>query len=118
MLAGIADARFTVWYYPGVVFVDKNLLSRTIYQKEAIEFGKNPKLVNFLGNNVTMRTSDGSVIHSLIPPYATILHTYIASKKWDEALKLCRFVKVKYTFVFILVSFSKLTYGIIFFLKN
>jgi intraflagellar transport protein 80 len=96
MLAGIADARFTIWYYPGVVYVDKNLLQRTIYQRDAIEFGKNPTLLSFLGNHVIMRTSDGSVIHSVIPPYATVLHAYISSNSWEDALKLCRFVKEMY----------------------
>jgi intraflagellar transport protein 80 len=93
MIAGIADSRFTVWYYPNVVFVDKNLLSRTLHQRDAIEFGKNPSLVSFLGNNVIMRTSDGSIIHTVIPPYGAILHTYIGSNRWQDALKLCRFMK-------------------------
>lgn len=94
MLAGIADARFTIWYYPNIVYVDKNLLQRSIYQRDASEFGKNPSLISFLGNHVTMRTTDGSNIHSVIPPYASVLLAYISSNKWDEALKLCRFVKV------------------------
>ncbi|RNA13955.1 intraflagellar transport 80 -like protein [Brachionus plicatilis] len=93
MLAGIADARFTIWYYPNIVYVDKNLLQRSIYQRDSSEFGKNPSLVSFLGNHVTMRTSDGSNIHSVIPPYASVLLAYISSNKWEEALKLCRFVK-------------------------
>lgn len=96
MLAGIADSRFTIWYYPGVVFVDKYLLQRTVYQRDAIEFGKNPTLVSFLGNNVSMRTSDGAVIHSAIPPYASVLHTYLTANKMAEALKLCRFMKENY----------------------
>jgi intraflagellar transport protein 80 len=100
MLAGIADSRFVVWYYPSVVYVDKNLLARSIYQRDATEFGKNPTLLSFLGNHVIMRTSDGSTIHSVIPPFATILLTYISANKWDEALKLGRFVKVKFCNLF------------------
>jgi intraflagellar transport protein 80 len=98
MLAGIADSRFTIWYYPGIVYVDKNLLSRSIYQRDAAEFGKNPTLVSFLGNHVIFRSADGSVIHSIIPPYATVLLAYISNSKWEDALKLCRFVKVCFTF--------------------
>lgn len=93
MLAAIADSRFTIWYYPSIVYVDKNLLSRSIYLRDASEFGKSPALISFLGNNVTMRTSDGSVIHTTVPPYASVLLAYISSNKWDDALKLCRFVK-------------------------
>ena len=93
MLAGIADSRFTIWYYPSIVYVDKNLLQRTTYQRDATDFGRNPALLSFLGNHVIMRTSDGSVIHSVIPPYATVLLAYITNNKFEEALKLCRFVK-------------------------
>jgi intraflagellar transport protein 80 len=93
MLAGIADNRFLVWYYPNITYVDKNLLSRSVYQKDATYFGKNPSLISFLGNHVIMRTADGSTIHSIIPPYATVLLAYIQANKWEEALKLCRFVK-------------------------
>jgi intraflagellar transport protein 80 len=96
MLAGITDGRFTVWYYPGIVFVDKNLLNRSFYQKNAIDFGRNPTLVSFLGNHVIMRIADGSVIHSHIPPYATVLHAYISTNKWENAIKLCRFVRETY----------------------
>ena len=93
MLTGIADSRFVVWYYPSVVYVDKNLLSRSIYQRDATEFGKNPSLVSFLGNHVIMRTADGSTIHSIIPPFITVLLAYISGNRWEDALKLCRFVK-------------------------
>jgi intraflagellar transport protein 80 len=64
-----------------------------MYQRDASEFGKSPALVQFLGNNVTMRTADGSVIHTTVPPYASVLLAYVTSNKWDDALKLCRFVK-------------------------
>lgn len=96
MLAGIADSRFTVWYYPNIVYVDKNLLSRTITQRDATEFGKNPSLLSFLGNHVIMRNSDGSIIHTGIAPYATVIHAFISSNKWEDALKQCRFLKENY----------------------
>ena len=115
MLAGLADSRFTIWYYPGIVYVDKNLLSRSMFQRDAAEFGKNPTLISFLGNHVIMRTSDGSVVHSVIPPYASVLLAYISSSKWDDALKLCRFVKVIILFIFVLLLVVALT---IFFFKE
>jgi intraflagellar transport protein 80 len=64
--------------------------------KNAIDFGRNPTLVSFLGNHVIMRIADGSVIHSHIPPYATVLHAYISTNKWENAIKLCRFVRETY----------------------
>lgn len=35
MLAALADGRFTVWYYPNCVYVDKDLLGRTIFSKDS-----------------------------------------------------------------------------------
>lgn len=33
MIAALADGKFTVWYYPNAVFVDKDLLAQTVYEK-------------------------------------------------------------------------------------
>ncbi|KAH3805332.1 hypothetical protein DPMN_133632 [Dreissena polymorpha] len=35
MLAALADGKFTVWYYPSAVYVDRDLLPRTVFEKEA-----------------------------------------------------------------------------------
>lgn len=35
ILCGIQDNQFTVWYYPSVVFVDKDLLPKTIFSKDS-----------------------------------------------------------------------------------
>ena len=35
MLAGIADGKLNIWLYPNVVFVDQNLLDKTIYRIES-----------------------------------------------------------------------------------
>lgn len=35
MLAALADGKFTVWYYPSAVYVDKDLLPKTVFEKEA-----------------------------------------------------------------------------------
>lgn len=34
ILCGIQDNQLTVWYYPSVVFTDKELLPRTLYIKD------------------------------------------------------------------------------------
>lgn len=34
ILCGIQDNQFTVWYYPSVVFTDKELLPKTLYIKD------------------------------------------------------------------------------------
>lgn len=93
MLAALVDTKFTVWYYPNAVYVDKELLPKTIYIKESSEFGKNPQLVEFLGTHLMIRRAEGSLISTSVSPYPIILHDYITAGKWEDALRLCRFVK-------------------------
>ena len=35
MLSAFQDAHLTVWYYPGVVFVDRELLPLTVWEKDS-----------------------------------------------------------------------------------
>ncbi|XP_053567774.1 intraflagellar transport protein 80 homolog [Bombina bombina] len=93
MLCGIHDNRFSVWYYPNVAYIDKELLSKTMYEKDGSEFSKTPQIVSFVGNRVTIRRSDGSLVHTNISPYPAILYEHISSSKWEDAVKLCHFVK-------------------------
>ncbi|NXQ68366.1 IFT80 protein, partial [Quiscalus mexicanus] len=93
ILCGIQDSRFTVWYYPNAVYVDKDLLPKTLYEKDASEFSKSPQIVSFVGNQVTIRRADGSLVHLHISPYPAILHGHVSSSRWQDGLRLCRFVK-------------------------
>ena len=43
---------------------------------------------------MTIRRHDGSVITAGISPYPSILHDYVNVSRWDDAVRLCRFVKV------------------------
>lgn len=49
--------------------------------------------MSFVGNQVTVRRADGSLVHISISPYPAILHEYVSSSKWEDAVRLCRFVK-------------------------
>ncbi|XP_078419892.1 intraflagellar transport protein 80 homolog isoform X1 [Cetorhinus maximus] len=93
ILCGMQNMHFVVWYYPNTIYVDKELLSKTIYEKDASEFGKSPQIVNYVGNQVTVRRADGSLICTSISPYPAILHEYVSASRWDDAVRLCRFVK-------------------------
>ncbi|XP_032924268.1 intraflagellar transport protein 80 homolog [Catharus ustulatus] len=93
ILCGIQDSKFTVWYYPNTVYVDKDLLPKTLYEKDASEFSRSPRIVSFVGNQVTIRRADGSLVHLHISPYPGILHGYGSAARWDDGLRLCRFVK-------------------------
>ncbi|XP_043222116.1 intraflagellar transport protein 80 homolog isoform X2 [Amphibalanus amphitrite] len=93
MLAGLQESRLSVWYYPAVIFVDKELLTKTILQKESPDFGKNPSISAFGGSQVSLRRSDGCQVATSISPYPAVLHNYVAQEKWDDAVRLCRFIK-------------------------
>jgi intraflagellar transport protein 80 len=60
------------------------------------EFGKNPQIVSFLGKHISIRRADGSIVSTTINPYPAVLHSYVATGKWDDAVRLCRFVKVTF----------------------
>nr|XP_020471287.1 intraflagellar transport protein 80 homolog isoform X1 [Monopterus albus]XP_020471288.1 intraflagellar transport protein 80 homolog isoform X1 [Monopterus albus]XP_020471290.1 intraflagellar transport protein 80 homolog isoform X1 [Monopterus albus] len=93
ILCGIQDKQLTVWYYPSVVFTDKELLPKTLYIKDDSEFSRAPHILNYVGTKVTLRQGDGSLVYSSVPPYPALLHEYSASVRWEDALRLCRFAK-------------------------
>ncbi|KAG8180211.1 hypothetical protein JTE90_016488 [Oedothorax gibbosus] len=93
MLSALQDGKLMIFYYPAVVFVDKNLLTMTCMLKEDSDFGKNPKILSFVGNHVSIRRADGSLVSSAISPYPSVLHGYVSSHRWDDAVRLCRYIK-------------------------
>uniref|UniRef100_A0AAQ5Y8Z3 Intraflagellar transport 80 homolog (Chlamydomonas) n=1 Tax=Amphiprion ocellaris TaxID=80972 RepID=A0AAQ5Y8Z3_AMPOC len=93
ILCGIQDNQFTVWYYPSVVFTDKELLPKTLYIKDGSEFSRAPHILNYVGTKVTLRQGDGSLVYSSVLPYPALLHEYSTSARWEDALRLCRFAK-------------------------
>ncbi|XP_077987595.1 intraflagellar transport protein 80 homolog [Glandiceps talaboti] len=93
ILAALQDGKLTVWYYPNAVYVDKDLLPKTILEKDASEFGKNPHLVSFLGNHITIHRADGSIVSTGITPYPSMLQELVGGARWEDAVRLCRFVK-------------------------
>jgi intraflagellar transport protein 80 len=68
-----------------------------IYVLYFSEFGKNPQLLQFVGNHIVIRRAEGSLVSTSISPYPAILHSYVQSGRWDDAVRLCRFVKVSIT---------------------
>ena len=54
---------------------------------------KHPVINSFLKNSISVRRADGSLVTTGVSPYPAILHGYAISGHWDDATKLCRFVK-------------------------
>ncbi|KAJ8256291.1 hypothetical protein COCON_G00184430 [Conger conger] len=93
ILCGVQDVQFTVWYYPNVVCVDRELLPKTLFLKDASEFSRAPQILSCVGTRVTVRRADGSLVHTAVSPCPALLHDYAGSARWDDALRLCRFAK-------------------------
>ncbi|KAM3616364.1 uncharacterized protein V6R79_016748 [Siganus canaliculatus] len=93
ILCGVQDNQLTVWYYPSVVFTDKDLLQKTLYIKDGSEFSRSPHILSYVGTKVTLRQGDGSLVYSSVPPYPALLHEYSTAARWEDALRLCRFAK-------------------------
>ncbi|XP_054649376.1 intraflagellar transport protein 80 homolog [Dunckerocampus dactyliophorus] len=93
ILCGVQDNQFTVWYYPNTVFIDKELLSKTLYTKDGSEFNHTPHILSYVDTKVRLRQRDGSLLYTSVPPYAVFLHEFSSSARWEDALRLCRFAK-------------------------
>ncbi|XP_051966276.1 intraflagellar transport protein 80 homolog isoform X2 [Xyrauchen texanus] len=93
ILCGVQDHQLTVWYHPSVVFVDKDLLPKTICTKDSSELSGSPQIMSYVGSQVTVRRVDGSLVCSAVSQYPTLLHEYSSSARWEDALRLCRFAK-------------------------
>ncbi|XP_075535899.1 intraflagellar transport protein Oseg5 isoform X2 [Dermacentor variabilis] len=94
ILVSLQEGKLMIWNHPDVAWIDRSLLPSTITEKEMTDLGYNPHIVSFLGSTVLVRRTDGSLVSFAFPPYAAILHGYVASSRWDDALRLCRFVKL------------------------
>jgi len=92
-LCAIADGRLLVWCYPAIAFTDRDLLPRTLTTKDGAEFGKLSTIVSFNASRITVRRADGAVVSAAVAPYAALLYTFGAAARWDESMRLCRFVE-------------------------
>ncbi|PIO57696.1 hypothetical protein TELCIR_20884, partial [Teladorsagia circumcincta] len=82
-----------IWPAVEIAFVDRSLLERSVMEKPVSGLGKFPVLRSFTGSTITLRRSDGSVITTIVPPFASSLLRYVSQSKWDQAIRLCRQVK-------------------------
>uniref|UniRef100_A0A1I7VWG2 WD_REPEATS_REGION domain-containing protein n=1 Tax=Loa loa TaxID=7209 RepID=A0A1I7VWG2_LOALO len=96
MLAGLQDNRLVVWLYPAAVFIDRDLLQKTIFENDENDFGKSAYLQNFVGSHISVRRSDGALIPCTITPFAPALNSCVAANKWDQAIRLCRHIRANH----------------------
>ena len=87
-----------MWYYPSVVFIDKDLLPKTRTIREdgqvQIEFGWKDQIIDFFGTRTSIRRgADGAVLTFSISPYPSLIFSHVKKNEWDAATRLCRVVK-------------------------
>eukprot|EP00698_Gefionella_okellyi_P003713 TRINITY_DN13461_c0_g1_i1.p1 TRINITY_DN13461_c0_g1~~TRINITY_DN13461_c0_g1_i1.p1 ORF type:complete len:760 (-),score=156.24 TRINITY_DN13461_c0_g1_i1:43-2322(-) len=93
MLSAIMDRQFVVWYYPNVVHVDRDILPKTRFLKDASEFGPSAHIVGFTGTTCTIRRMDGTEIAAAVSASPTLLYTHCERAEWEQAIRLCRYIK-------------------------
>ncbi|TPX35764.1 hypothetical protein SmJEL517_g02004 [Synchytrium microbalum] len=96
VLAAMVDGRFIVWYHPASVFIDEDLVSIARLDQDGSNFGKQAQIIGLYGNQCTIRRADGAVVTvSDISPFPALLHEQGRKRKWEEAVRLCRYSKSK-----------------------
>ncbi|KAI8620753.1 WD40-repeat-containing domain protein [Chytriomyces sp. MP71] len=97
MIAAIVDWKFMVWYYPNVVFIDSDIESMTRFERDGSSvFGKNAQFTGFNGTQCNLRRADGALVSATnISPLPALLQEIVKKKQWEEAIRLCRFAKMK-----------------------
>jgi intraflagellar transport protein 80 len=93
LLVAIADGKLTTWYNPHVVEVDQTLLSRSKDEQEGVLFGKQATIVSFFGSHLKVRRADGALMTASVLPYPIELNKFVKKGEWEEAVRLCRFVR-------------------------
>ena len=93
VLVALADSKLITWYHPATVFIDSDLLPETRTEQDGTRFGKLSTIASFLGTQIKIRRADGALLTTMALPYPIYLHRFVNQLKWDEAVRLCRFVK-------------------------
>jgi len=94
MLIALIDEKLVVYTYPSVVFVDKDLLPKTLQHKTCPDAGKYAQIVTFYGAHCVIRKADGADLAMVTMPYPQLLYQHYEKGQWEQAVRLCRYVKL------------------------
>merc|ERR550537_17702 len=94
MLIALIDEKLVVYIFPSVVFVDKDLLPKTLQSKPCHDAGKYAQIVSFSGSHCTIRKADGADLAMVTMPYPQLLYQHFEKGQWEQAVCLCRYVKL------------------------
>ncbi|CAH1115731.1 unnamed protein product [Psylliodes chrysocephalus] len=89
IMAAIQDTKLVVWYCPTACFNPK-LLRMCSFQYDSSELGSSPRINDFIGNAVSVRRADGSLLNVPISPFPSLLHKAVLDNRWTDAVNMCR----------------------------
>mmetsp|Transcript_14908 Transcript_14908/g.26771 ORF Transcript_14908/g.26771 Transcript_14908/m.26771 type:complete len:860 (+) Transcript_14908:121-2700(+) len=93
VLACVSHQRLVTWYYPHVVYVDRDLLPKIQCSTDAAQYGKQSQIVSFHGSTCTVQRADGTLMCAPVSPFPIALIKYASANKWAQCSRLCRFAK-------------------------
>lgn len=87
-------AKLVTWFFPQVAWVDPDLLADTSTEVDTPRMAAaQPEILSYIDNLVSVRLQDGAVVASAVSRYPALLHKLVVEqRKWEDALRLCRFV--------------------------
>merc|ERR1719245_821344 len=94
MLIALIDDKLHIYIYPAVVFVNKDLLPKTLQTKMCNDAGKFAQIIAFHGSNCVIRKADGADLNVVTTPYPQLLYQHFDKGQWEQAVRLCRYVKM------------------------
>ena len=78
-----------IWYYPGIVWCDTDLISYSIAKIDTHNIGNNAKIISIEGTLVTIRKKNGDEEIINFSPLPLAMYDAIRDGKWNKALRLC-----------------------------
>jgi intraflagellar transport protein 80 len=90
-------AKLVTFFFPGVVWVDPDLLDETVQIVETPALaGRQPRILAFTDALVQLRDQSGAVTAWPVSRYPALLTELARARKWEDAVRLCRFVEHKF----------------------
>lgn len=95
ILIAVSEKNLITWFYPRVALFDKELLIQSTSMKAGIDFGERAKIICFDDSTIEIEFEDGSTIQNSVDQGLILLHEYVHENKWNQARKICQFMKTK-----------------------
>ena len=93
ILTAITDSRMVTWLHPNSLYVDKDLFPLSTETKDGSAYGKCSEILSFNGSKITVIVDNGALVTSHISQYPILIHDFVSTNRWTEAVQMCRFVK-------------------------